>query len=246
MHKKLREIIQETKQSLLERKKESKKFYQAMLKQRYGKVAIIAEIKLASPSEGHLGDGRDIVKRVKEYENAGVDAISIVTEKRFFKGDPSMMGIIKRVTSLPVLQKDFVIDEYQIYEAKSLQADAILLIARILSEKDLISLVDLSGNLGIEPVVEINSSNDLKKALNTNTKIVAVNARDLDNFKVDVDRACQLLKQIPDQFIKLGFSGIRQKKDVEKYKKAGAKGVLIGTSLMKSNNIARFLQGVRL
>ncbi|MBI2074846.1 MAG: hypothetical protein HYT83_03365 [Candidatus Levybacteria bacterium] len=208
------------------------------------KVAIIGEIKFASPSEGFLGSPEDFIKRIKEYEKAGMDAVSIVTEKHFFKGDSSFVTKAKQISKLPILQKDFVVDEYQIYQAKKAGADAVLLIARIVSKKELVLFVKLAKGIGVEPVVEVHNNNDLAKALATKTKIIAVNARDLSTFKIDVDKACLLLKRIPDVYIRLGFSGIHSRIEVEKYKKAGANGVLIGTSLMKTKSVKEFLLGV--
>lgn len=218
-------------------KKHDSLFYQAMLHPKFGKVAIIAEIKLASPSEGVLGTADDIIIRARQYEQAGADAISIVTEKYLFHGETEFVGRIKKAISLPVLQKDFVTDEYQISESKFAGADAILLIARLVDLDKLKNFTALAQELGMEAVVEINSQADLVKAVKTSAKIIAVNARDLDTFEVNVDRACKLLKKVPDKFIKLGFSGIHSRAEVEKYKQAGAKAVLVGTALMKTNNI---------
>lgn len=239
MHRKLEEIVSRTKEDLLKRKNDQKPrdFIKAIKNPNNGSVAIIAEVKLASPTEDKLGEELDIQDRVKEYELAGADCISYVTERYFFKGDPAFIEMIKQMVKLPILQKDFIIDPYQLYEAKKAAADAILLIARILSKQKLISLVYLAKEIGIEPVVEINDEEDLKKALQTKTQIIAVNARNLDTFEVNVDKACQLLKKISGKFIKLGFSGIHTRVEVEKYKKAGVKAVLVGTELMKTKDI---------
>lgn len=241
MHKKLNEILNKTNKELLERKKRVRPF--KVFKK--GHLNIIAEVKLASPSEGKLGQEKEMASRVKEYEKAGAVAISVVTEKHFFKGDPKLVGEIKKISSLPVLQKDFILDESQIYQQFLDGADAILLIVRILSKEKLQELVKTTIKLGLEPVVEINSQADLVKALSTTTKIIAVNARDLDSFKVDVDKACELLKKVPNRFIKLGFSGVMGKTEVNKYQKAEADGILIGTSLMKSGNINKFLEDLK-
>ena len=216
-------------------------FERAIKHPKSGKLAIIAEVKFASPSESHLGNKQDIQKRAKAYEEAGADCISVVTEKHFFKGDPSFISQIKSAVSLPVLQKDFILDLYQLYEAKRAGSDAILLIAKILSKKNLASFVQAANTIGLETVVETNSKDDLEKAIATETRIIAVNARDLDTFTVDVDRACELIKMIPDTFIKLGFSGVQGREEAEKYSKAGADGVLIGTSLMKTDSIKEFI-----
>lgn len=238
MHNKLKQIINKTKQDLIKKKKNDKKFQKAFLNPHTDKMPIIAEIKFASPSKGNLKDEKSILERTKEYEKAGVVAISIVTEKHFFKGSTKMIKELREITTLPILQKDFVIDQYQIYEAKGLGADAVLIIAKILKEKELTTFVDLAINLGIEPVVEVNSFKDLKKALKTSTKVIAVNARDLDTFKIDISAACKLLKQIPKQYIKLGFSGVQDHNQIKQYREAGVDGVLVGTLLMKAKDIS--------
>jgi indole-3-glycerol phosphate synthase len=202
---------------------------------------LIAEVKFASPTNYHLGSSDDLLQRVKEYEQAGADAISVITEKHFFRGNTAFVSKIKKAVKLPVLQKDFVIDEKQIYEAKEIGSDALLLIARLVDKKILKEFVNLCLNLHIEPMVEINSEEDLKKAIATKTNIIAINARDLETFAVDVAKACELMKKIPDRFIKLGFSGIHSPKEVLQYKKAGAKGVLVGTSLMQAKDIVNFV-----
>ncbi len=205
-------------------------------------VSLIAEIKFSSPTEKHLGDKKDILPRAKLYEKAGASAISLITEPHFFTGDVKTISQVKQVVSLPVLQKDFVVDSYQIYEAAAYGADALLLIAKLVNKSLLKTFVDLCITIGIEPVVEINDEEDLAKALGTKTRIIAVNARDLDTFTVDVAKACELLEKIPAHIFKLGFSGIHTASDVKRYKHAGAKTVLVGTTLMKAENIEKTIQ----
>lgn len=260
MYTKLEEIINKTKQDLVKRelkvslgmlkksidRPKSRSFINAMRSPKLGTTAIIGEIKFASPTEAHLGSSDSLIVRVEQYESAGIDAISIVTEKHFFHGDPFFVAQIKNVTSLPVLQKDFIIDEYQLYEAAKSGADAVLLIAKVLSKEELISFVTLAKKLGIEPIVEINDELDLQKVFTTEASIIAVNARDLRSFIVDVDYACKLIHKIPNRYIKLGFSGISSRIEVEKYKEAGVRGVLIGTSLMRAKKIADYIEGVRI
>ena len=258
MHNKLEDIVVKTREDLIKRKQQlpldelkeligkqlSRLFIKAIKNPKNGSIAIIAEVKLASPSENNLGKSDDIRTRAREYEQAGVDAISVVTEKHFFKGNAAFVGQIKSIVSLPVLQKDFILDPYQLYEAKIAGADSILLIARILSGKELISLVKKTKQIDIAPIVEIQNIEDLKKVQVTETEIIAVNARDLDTFEVNVDNACALLSRIPNFYTRLGFSGISEKVDVEKYKNAGANGILIGTSLMRAKNISQFLERI--
>lgn len=208
-------------------------------------VAIIAEIKLASPTAPFLGSESDIIQRAIAYEEAGSDAISFITERHYFKGNTAFISQLKARVNISILQKDFVIDPYQVYEAKTIGSDAILLIARLLEKDVLIDFVKLSLEIGIEPIVEINDKEDLDKVIDTNTSFIAVNARDLKTFTIDIAKACTLLKQIPDKFIKLGFSGIKSSFEVKDYVDAGAKGVLIGTSLMKSKDINQFINNLR-
>src|SRR5579859_2167707 len=226
MHSILQRIIKKKKQDLIEQKErisldELKKRIFSLSRDQgknYGKflkhivnaqnIALIAEIKIASPSEGILGLENSILKRVALYEHAGVDAISCISEKHHFKGDITFIPKIREKTVIPILQKDFVIDTYQIYEAKSINSDALLFIARCLETNTLQSFVSLCQNLYIEPILEINNEEDLEKALTTTTNIISVNARDLDTFIVDIDKACALIKKIPRRFTILGFSGI--------------------------------------
>lgn len=222
------------------------KFIQALTNSKEGSLPIIAEIKLASPTEKRLGNKSEIITRAKQYEQAGATAISVITEKKIFKGDPKFITEIKKFVSLPILQKDFILNSNQVYQSKKIGADALLLIAKILSKKELIVLVNLVKKIGLEPVVEINSIDDLGKAVSTRTNIIAVNARDLDTLSVDVDKACTLLKKVPDKFIKLGFSGVQTRIEIEKYKLAGAKAVLVGTQLMKTKNIKKFISDLRI
>lgn len=207
--------------------------------------AIIAEIKFASPTNPNLGSPEDLLDRAREYQKAGADAISIITKKAFFKGDIGFVSQVKKVVKIPILQKDFVIDEQQIYEAAHIGSDALLFIARLVSKEKLKTFVLLAQKLGIEPVVEVFDEEDLKKAVAINTRYIAVNARDLETFVVDIDVACKLMEKIPNKFIKLGFSGIQGRLEVEKYIKAGAKGVLVGTALMKAKNIKEFIGVLR-
>lgn len=215
-------------------------FYEA-----FEKFGIIAEIKLASPSAGDLADRDQVLEIASEYKKGGADAISIITERHFFKGEVEFITKVKDETGLPILQKDFVVDDYQIYESRLSGADALLLIAKIVSKKQLKEFVDFCFEIGLEPVVEVNDVFDLENALESGSRIIAVNARDLDTFKVDLEKASELLKRIPDNYLKLGFSGVSSKGEVEMYKQAGVNGVLIGTALMKSEKKKEFLEGLR-
>lgn len=253
MHTILLEIIEKKKEDLNQK---TRKFgiydnqnvrstnYQNFLKlfdQNKNKMRLIAEVKFASPTNPNLGSVKDLLERVKTYERAGADAISVITEKHFFKGDISFVPEVKKHISLPILQKDFVIDLSQIYEAAEVGSDALLLIARLVDRETLKEFVNLCFRLHIEPVVEINNEEDLAKAIATKTHVIAVNARDLETFVIDVPKACLLIRKIPDRFIKLGFSGIQSSEEVRFYHEAGANGVLVGTSLMQAGDNVSFV-----
>lgn len=212
-------------------------FKDYLLNPKIGDIGLIAEVKLTSPTEGELGQEDDVIKRVQDYQEAGADAVAVITEKKIFKGHPSLVSVIKENINLPILQKDFIINELQIEESCKIGADSLLLIAKMADGEKLSRFVSLCKEKSLEPIVEIFNQDDLAKAIESGAEIIAVNARNLDTFEVDIDKACKLLKKIPDQFIKLGFSGIHSRKEVLKYKQAGAKAVLVGTELMKTNNI---------
>lgn len=244
MHNFLTKIIEVKRKEVEELKKESRKFREALIEPN-GDIAIIAEIKLTSPHIGLLGNKNEVERRVILYEKSGVDAISVVVDKTFFHGDYQLIREIKQDVSLPVLSKDFIIDPAQVFYARVMGADAVLLIAKIVSFDKLIQLVMLVKTLGMEVVVEIDNKKDLQKVLTTDVHFIAVNARNLDDLSLDINRACQLITLIPEDRIALAFSGIKERNDVEKYKIAGAKAVLVGTSFMKAKNIKNFIKELR-
>jgi len=238
----LNTIINYKNKELKNRKRMKFRFRKALLNPKFGDIGVIAEIKFASPAKGVLGHKKNLLSRVLEYQKAKADVISIITDKKFFKGNTRFISQTRKRISLPILQKDFVIDPLQIYEAKILGSEAILLIVKIISRKKLKEFVNLAFSLGIEPVVEINDEKDLEKTLKTRTKFIAVNARNLATFKVDLASACQLIKKIPKSFNIIGFSGVKGREEVEKYQESGAKAVLVGTSLMRAKNIKKFIK----
>lgn len=244
MKNRLDEIITNKLQEVSEKKKK-RDFLEAIKNPKAGDVSIIAEIKLASPTEGKLGDEIDIGKKVKDYEKGFADAISLVVDKKYFNGELEFIRRVKNIVTLPILAKEFVIDPYQIYEMKAYGADAVLLIAKIVSEDKLRRFVSLCFDIGLEPVVEVQNERELDSAIHTDTKLIAVNARNLTTFAVDIDKACKIIRLVPKDFISLGFSGVSNREDIEKYKKAGVEGVLVGTSLMRSNDVKGLIKELR-
>lgn len=238
MRNKLNEIIENKAREIAQKKKKrGRDFLDAIKNPTVGDISIIAEIKLASPSEGKLGKQREIGKRAILYEKGLADAISVVVDNKYFGGKLEFIKKIKEVVTLPILAKDFVIDRYQIYEIKAYGADAVLLIAKIISRDKLKQYISLCFDIGLEPVVEVQNEKELDMAIGTDTRLIAVNARDLISFNVDIKEACRLICLIPKKFVSLGFSGVLGRREVEKYRQAGVKGVLVGTNLMKSKDI---------
>jgi len=197
--------------------------------------SIIAEIKKKSPSKGVLRASIVAGKLAKLYEEAGARAISVVTDKKFFDGKMAYIQEVKKDCYLPVLRKDFIIDEYQLYESRAARADAVLLIASILDKKTLNKFVKKCRFMNMTPVVETHSAEDIKKAVSSGADIIGINTRDLKNFKTDFKVIKNLLKNVPKDKIVIIESGILKVSDIEKIKiDSRIKGVLIGSMFMKA------------
>ena len=203
---------------------------------------IIAELKKASPSEGVLREDFQPLRIATLYEYAGACAISILTESHFFKGRPSYLKTVRQVTSLPLLRKDFIFERYQLYETAILEADAFLLIASILSEDELMDLITLGRELRMDALVEVHSDAELKKAVNAGATIIGINNRNLKTLEVDPDRAKQLIPHVPKNISIVIESGLSTHDELLTYKSIGANAFLIGSTLMKSKDIAGTLQ----
>ncbi|MCT4607454.1 MAG: indole-3-glycerol phosphate synthase TrpC [Marinisporobacter sp.] len=200
-------------------------------------ISIIAEVKKASPSKGVIREAFDPIAIAKIYDENKVDAISVLTEDRFFQGKDEYLSEIKKQTSIPILRKDFIIDPYQIYQAKVLGADAILLIAGILSRRELIEFQKVATNLGSACLVEVHDQYELETVLSTGADIIGINNRDLRTFETTLETTEKLIEYIPKGKIVISESGIHTRKDMEFLKKIGVDGVLIGESLMRAKSI---------
>ncbi len=201
------------------------------------KLNIICELKKASPSEGVIREDFQPLRIASIYEHAGAAALSILTEPHFFKGRPSYLKTVRQVTTIPLLRKDFIFETYQLYETALLEADAFLLIACLLTEEELKTLIDLGRELGMDALVEIHADEDLKKALDAGAQIIGINNRNLKTLEVDVNRSKQLLPHIPKGIIKVVESGLSSHEQLLSYKGYGADAFLIGTAFMKSPDI---------
>ena len=203
------------------------------------KIHLIAEVKKASPSAGVIREDFDPVKIASIYEANGASAISVLTDEKFFKGKLSDLESIKKSVSLPVLRKDFIIDEYQIYESILAGADAALLIADLLSIEELNKFIEIGRQFHIDFLVEVHSEEDVKKAMDSECEIVGINNRDLHTFKVDIKTTPRLLKILPEKKIVVSESGIKTRKDVSYLKSLGVNAVLIGEVFMGSDDIGK-------
>ncbi|MFT9213729.1 indole-3-glycerol phosphate synthase TrpC [Liquorilactobacillus ghanensis] len=200
-------------------------------------LAVIAEIKQASPSKGVIVKQLPYRKIAAEYQAAGVAAISILTEEDHFKGKLAYLTDVAQQVSVPLLRKDFTIDPYLIYEAKAAGASIILLIAAILDDKQLQSYLDLAASLGLAAIVEVHNEAEVKRVLTTSAEIIGINNRNLTNFHVDLATTCRLSSLIPSNRLVIAESGIHQPADVAFLEKnARINGILVGEYLMRANN----------
>ena len=197
--------------------------------------AIIAEIKKASPSAGIISDNFDPVSKSKEYESFGASALSILTEEDYFLGNIQYLKDVKATTSLPILRKDFIVDEYQIYESKLIGADCILLIASILNDKELKTFSETAEKLKLDYIIEVHNEEELQRAQHFSNAIIGVNNRNLKTFDVDINNSVELKKIFEGENIFIAESGIKSKKDIEYLQQHNINVFLIGESLMKGD-----------
>ena len=199
-------------------------------------IAIIAEVKKASPSKGLIAEDFDYIKIAKEYEQAGASAISVLTEPYFFKGSNDFLNEISENVQIPILRKDFTIDEYMIYEAKSIGASAILLIVSILDDVQLKEYLDLAHELGLSAIVETHDEEEIRTAIDAGAEIIGVNNRNLADFTVDINNSINLRRLVSDDILFISESGIKTAEDVRRLKENNVNAVLIGETLMRSDD----------
>jgi len=199
-------------------------------------IAFICECKKASPSKGLIAPDFPYLQIAREYEEAGADCISVLTEPKWFMGSDDYLKQISKTVSIPCLRKDFTVDEYMIYEAKLLGASAVLLICSVLSEEQIKEYIGICDVLGLSALVEAHDEAEVKTALNAGARIIGVNNRDLKDFSVDTQNSARLRELIPKDVLFVSESGIRSAEDVAKLRKIGADAVLIGETLMRAEN----------
>lgn len=220
----------------LSKDKKNHEFYKALKKPG---VSLICEIKKASPSKGIIDEKFDYLKKAIEYEKYGASAISCLTEPYYFLGSDEYLRTIKNNVKIPVLRKDFTISEYQIYESFLLGADAVLLICAILNKEDLKKYLEIIESLGMDALVETHNEDEVKMAIECGSKIIGVNNRNLETFKVDINNSINLKRLIPKDVLFVSESGIKTKEDINKI---NPDACLIGETMMKSNSIENTLK----
>ncbi|MBQ8306579.1 MAG: indole-3-glycerol phosphate synthase TrpC [Blautia sp.] len=197
-------------------------------------LSFICECKKASPSKGLIAPSFPYLQIAKEYEEAGADCISVLTEPKWFLGRDHYLKEITEIVRIPCLRKDFTVDEYMIHEAKVLGASAVLLIVSILEEAQIREYLEIAGELGLAALVEAHDEEEIRTALACGAGIIGVNNRNLKDFSVDTSNSLRISRLIPDGVLFVSESGVRTAADVEELKKAGADAVLIGETLMKA------------
>lgn len=197
---------------------------------------IIAEHKRRSPSKQNINSSLSVEKVARGYESAGVCGMSILTDGKYFGGSLDDLTIARAVSDFPLLRKEFIIDDYQIIEAKAFGADAILLIAAILSPKEILSFSKTAKSLGLDVLLEVHNLNELEKSIMPSIDLIGVNNRNLKTFKVSLETSRSLAEEIPAEFVKVSESGISEVASIKKLKAIGYKGFLVGENFMKTDN----------
>ena len=197
---------------------------------------IIAEHKRRSPSKQNINSSLSVEKVARGYESAGVCGMSILTDGKYFGGSLDDLTIARAVSDFPLLRKEFIIDEYQIIEAKAFGADAILLIAAILSPQEILSFSKTAKSLGLDVLLEVHNLNELEKSIMPSIDLIGVNNRNLKTFKVSLETSRSLAEKIPAEFVKVSESGISEVASIKKLKAIGYKGFLVGENFMKTDN----------
>jgi anthranilate synthase/indole-3-glycerol phosphate synthase/phosphoribosylanthranilate isomerase len=214
-------------------------------------MAVIAEVKRASPSKGDIAPGMDAVAQAMKYASGGASGISVLTEPTWFKGTlADMAGVRSAIDSMgaarpAVLRKDFIVDEYQVLEARVHGADSVLLIVASLTDDQLAALMDCSRDLGMEPLVEVNNAEEMQRAIGSGATVIGINNRDLRTFNVDLGTTDRLAGMVGSSALLAALSGISTREDVERFQAAGAGAVLVGESLMVAGDPAAKIEELR-
>jgi indole-3-glycerol phosphate synthase len=247
----LRKILEAKKEELMERKRKMPlsvlqmqfaeapeiRPFAAVLKRETGEpIRLIAELKKASPSKGVFRSDFNAEKILLAYEQSPASALSILTDEKFFLGSLDNLALARRATTKPLLRKDFIIDPYQIYEAKVYGANAVLLIVAALDDVKLKELLSLAGKLGMDALIEVHTETELEKAINAGAKLIGINNRNLQTFEVDLGTTLRLRKLIPNSCVVVSESGIESREHVKALEDAGVDAILVGEALIRSDD----------
>ncbi len=208
-------------------------------------MSFICEVKKASPSKGVIAEDFPYVEIGKEYERAGADAMSILTEPFYFQGKSEYLTAIRREVSIPLLRKDFTVDEYMLYEAKKMGADAVLLICAILTQAQLEEYAGIADELGLSALVEAHDEGEIGMALRAGARIIGVNNRNLKDFTVDIANSVRLRELVPEEILFVSESGMKTREDIARLEQNGTDAVLIGETFMRSADKAGMLRRLR-
>ena len=223
--------------------RETNSLYSALSKN--DRTNIIAEFKRASPSKGVINDVADVAHQVRNYEDQGAVAISVLTEEQYFKGSLEDLQAARAAVRLPILRKDFTVDEFQIYEAAAAGADAILLIVAILTAQEVKDFSGIAKRLGMDSLVEVHTAAELEIAIECEAEIIGINNRNLKTFEVSLDVSRDLIAQHPSGALMISESGISSREEIEELRSLGFNGFLVGESLMRNGSLATLQQVTR-
>lgn len=235
--------LESVKEEALSIKPEKPFCFEAALKKE--DIAFICEVKKASPSKGLIAPDFPYVHIARDYEAAGADAISVLTEPEYFLGSDDYLSAVKRAVNIPVIRKDFTIDPYQIYEARIIGADAVLLICALLDTGALTEYIRIADTLGLTALVEAHDAAEVASALEAGARVIGVNNRNLKTFEVDIENSARLRQLVPEHITFVSESGIKTPGDIDALRKNGTDAVLIGETLMRSSRKAEELARLR-
>jgi len=202
----------------------------------HGQTAVVAEIKKASPSKGVIRENFDPVEIALSYQSHGATCLSVLTDRDYFQGSPDFLVAARSATRLPTLRKDFMVDPYQIFEARCMGADCILLIVAALGQKQMLELADVASSLDLDILVESHSHEELLRALEVKTALIGINNRNLRTFETSLDTTLSLLGEIPDDRVVITESGIHTEQDITKVKSANVRAFLVGEAFMRQSD----------
>lgn len=208
-------------------------------------LSVIAEVKKASPSKGLIQPDFRPAEVAAAYERSGASAISVLTEEHYFQGSAAVLKAVRQTVDLPILRKDFIFDDYQIYEARVMGADAVLLIVAILTDAEIRSFMALAAALGMDALVEVHDEGEMTRAIACGARIIGINNRDLKTFEVSLSTSQRLLPMVPADVLSISESGIRDGADMAAVKSWGADAVLIGETLMRSGDVEATLKQLK-